>query len=311
MHKLQVIPQRLARNDIPWSTIVCMPSTETPRQVELGRFMLELRKRAGRTQEQVAAHVNERMPRDGVRRAHTHVSRWERGRLPIEENELTIVLAYLEATSEETVSALRLHRDAADPDQMIPGIGKPLALMREYEDRAAHITNAQAALIPGPLQTRECALEVTSASGRFTERQVSDGIEFRMARRASLLSGHAHYEAIISEYALRYSACSREVAIPQLWDLAEVSTLPHVTIRVLPLEPGYHPLRNGSFVLFESDKYRPVVHLEQFRSSTTLTNSRDVRDYQDAAEALRRASMDPAASTEFIEVLANRLESTT
>lgn len=272
--------------------------------------MLELRKRGGLTQEQVAAHVNERMPRDGVRRAHTHVSRWERGQLLIEENELTVVLAYLKATSEETVSALRLHRDAADPDWMIPGVPRPLAVMREYEDRANHITNVQPDLIPGPLQIPSYAHEVLSTSGN-TRQQVDDWTDFRMARRDSLLSSNVRIEAILGEQAVRYPACSREVAVKQLHDLAETSLLPHVTIRVLRFGFGHQPMRNGAFVLLEFDDGKPVVHLEQFRSSTTLTDVRDVKDYQDAAESLRRASMSPVASTKLIEELANKLESST
>lgn len=287
-----------------------MPSTETPRQVELGRFMLELRKRRGRTQEQVAAHVNERMPRDGVNRAHTHVSRWERGQLLIEENELTVVLAYLEASSEETVTALRLHRDAADPDWQIPGIPRPLAVLREYEDRANHITSVQPDLVPGWLQIPPYAHEVLSSSGN-TPQQVNDWTELRMARRDSILASDVRIEAILGEHALRHPACSREVAVKQLHDLAETSRLPHVTVRVLESGFGYHPMRNGAFVLLEFDEGKPVVHLEQFRSSTTLTDTRAVKDYQDAAETLRRASMSPAASTKLIEVLANKLESTT
>lgn len=272
--------------------------------------MLNLRKRAGCTQEQVAAYVNERMPRDGVRRAHTHVSRWERGQLLIDEDELTVVLALFDATSEETVSALRLHRDAADPDWMIPGIPRPLAVMREYEDRATHITNVQPDLIPGPFQIPEYAREVLSASGN-TPQQVEDWTEFRMARRASLLSGSVRYEAIIGEQAVRFPACSPEVAAKQLHDLVQTAALPHVTIRLVELGFGFHAMRNGGFVLLESEEGKPVVHLEQFRSSTTLTEARDVKDYRDAAEALRRASMSPVASTKLIEVLANQLESTT
>jgi hypothetical protein len=237
------------------------------------------------------------------------VSRWERGQLLIEESELSVVLAYLKATSKETVAALRLHRDAADPDWMIPGVPRPLAVMREYEDRATHITNVQPDLIPGPLQIPEYAHEVLSTAGN-TPQQVDDWTQFRMARRDSLLSGEVKIEAILGEQAVRYPACSPEVAVKQLRDLAATSRLPHVTIRVLPFAFGHQPMRNGAFVLLEFDEGKPVVHLEQFRSSTTLTDARDVKDYRDAAETLRRASMSPVASTLLIEELANKLEST-
>jgi transcriptional regulator with XRE-family HTH domain len=278
-----------------------MTSKETPRLIELGSLMRELRKSAGLTQLEVATAMG---------RAISHPSRWEGGKLFITEEELGEFLRLVGAGADRTLRAMRLHRDAADPDWMIPGIPRPLAVLREYEDRANRATSVQPDLVPGWLQIPQYAHEVLSSSGN-TPQQVNDWTELRMARRDSILASDVRIEAIIGEHALRYPACSREVAVKQLHDLAETSKLPHVTVRILESGFGYHPMRNGAFVLLEFEEGKPVVHLEQFRSSTTLTDSRAVKDYQDAAETLRRASMSPAASTKLIEVLANKLESTT
>lgn len=287
-----------------------------PRQVLLGQRMCDLRKRAGLIQEDVAVHMSTVFP--STRRSKSHVSRWESGLLLIAENELIVFLELVRATSTETAQALLLHRDAADPNYLLPGIGRELALVREYEDTAMCVVNVQPMLIPGPLQERSYAEFVIHASGA-TEAQAADLLAFRMARRDSLLSGATtDYTAIIGEHAIRYPGCPRKVAISQHRDLIQSSMLGHITILVLPFDDPerdpdrgwYHAARHGSFVLFESATTKPVVHLEHYRSSSTLTDVRDVRDYQNAAERLRRDAMSPESSSRLIAEVADKLEST-
>lgn len=279
-----------------------MTSTQkTPRQVQLGLFIRQLRRRAGLTQAALAAQMGGR--------SNSHPSRWENGILLIEQAELELFLRLVGASSEETVEALKLHRDASDPDWQIPGVGRGLAVVREYEDDAIHVMNVQPSLIPGPLQTERYARSIIVAAGA-TDVQADDWTAFRMARRDSWLSRETPYEAIIGEYALRWPACTPEVGAEQLEDLQMIAELPHFTVRVLPFGFGFDPARVGSFVLIETATTK-VVHLDQYRSSTTLTNTRDVRDYTDAAETLRRAAMSPVASTRLIAEIAHQLENTT
>jgi hypothetical protein len=67
-------------------------------------------------------------------------------------------------------------------------------------------------------------------------------------------------------------------------------------------------MRPGSFVLIESAK--SVVHLEQLGGSSTLADSRDVREYKNAADTIRRDAMSPAATTELIAQLIDEMERT-
>lgn len=291
-----------------WDKIVCMSSTETPRLLELGRFIRDLRRRAVLTQDQVAEHLNAALPREGVRRAHTHVSRWERGQLVIDEDELSVVLAHIGADSEETFTAMRLHRDATDPNWLIPGITRPLSVMREYEDSASHIINWQPLEIPGPLQPEAYTEHVIRASGA-SEDELADWLTFRMARRDSLISGSFSYEAFIGLQAIEYPSTDGPVAIEMLRDLVKMSEYDHITIRIMSPVRRYYPGRGGSFVLIQSETTKPVVHLESYRSSATLTNARDVADYKNAAEQLRRDAMSAGASSRLIADVADKLES--
>ncbi|WP_432851738.1 helix-turn-helix domain-containing protein [Amycolatopsis sp. CA-161197] len=276
-----------------------MPSTRaTPRQVELGALLRRIRKRAGLTQPQVA---------ELVKRSHSHISRRERGELGFEEQaELELTLTVTGATSEETSQALRLFRGGTDPNWLIPGIARDLVVVTEYESVAHSIFAFQPSLIPGPLQTSEYARTVMS-NGTSTEAQIEDRLKLRMARRQGYLTGTTRFEAIIGEQAIRYPACPRDVAVRQLRDLCEVAELPQISIQVLPFRLGYDPSRDGGFVLIRSDS-ASVVHVEQYRSSTTLTNARDVKDYLDAADRIRRDAVGAVATARLIAEIADELE---
>ncbi|MET7994257.1 helix-turn-helix transcriptional regulator [Amycolatopsis sp. NPDC005232] len=278
-----------------------MPSTRaTPRQVELGALLRRIRKRAGLSQPQVAASVN---------RSHSHISRRERGELGFEEQaELERTLTVTGATSEETIEALRLFRDGADPNWLIPGIARDLAVVTEYESVANSIFAFQPSVIPGPLQTEEYAHAVM-VGGSSTEVGIEDRLKLRMARRKTYLAGSTRFEAIMGEQAIRYPACPRDIAIRQLRDLCEVAALPHISIQVMPFRLGYHPSREGGFVLMRSDA-TTVVHVEHYRSSSTLTNARDIKDYLDAADKIRRDAVGAVASARLIAEIADELERT-
>ncbi|MEV0073715.1 MULTISPECIES: helix-turn-helix transcriptional regulator [unclassified Amycolatopsis] len=278
-----------------------MPSTRaTPRQVELGVLLRRIRKRAGLTQPQVAELVN---------RSHSHISRRERGELGFEEqSELERTLTVTGATSEETSQALRLFRDGTDPNWLIPGIARDLAVVAEYESVANDIFAYQPSLIPGPLQIRDYT-RVMMVDGDMPETELDSKLELRMARRKRYLDGSTRFETVIGEQAIRYPACPPEVAVRQLRDLCEVAELPHISIQLLPFRLGYHPAREGGFVVIRSDS-ATVVHVEQYRSSTTLTNTRDVKDYVEAADRIRRDAMGAVASVRAIAKIADELERT-
>lgn len=298
MQTAQPHPQVEVNEPPVCAIVICMPSKETPRLKDLGRLMRSLR--GSRYQVDIAKAMGRNV---------SHVSRWESGKLFIEEAELEQFLRLVGADAERTMEALRLHRDAADPNWLLPGVGRDLAVVREYEDAANRITNYQPLQIPGPLQIEAYADGMIQAAGA-TEEQAEDLLAFRMARRDFYLSGGFRFEAIIGEQAIRYPTCTRPIAVEALRDLLKAAQLDHISVCVLPFTHSWYPARAGSFMLIESETGTPAVHLEHYRSSSTLTDKHDVRDYQDAAEALRRDAMGPIASMRLIADVADKLEST-
>jgi transcriptional regulator with XRE-family HTH domain len=284
--------------------ILCMAGTrETPRSVELGARLREARTRANLSQQRLAELLGKR---------HSAISRIETGKAALSEADAGAILGLLRVTGAERDEMLQLARDAADPNWVAPGLDRQLAVLTEYERTATTIINVQPLLVPGLLQTADYARAIMIGAGA-TRGEADQRVMFRMGRRDVLTrQGAVDYVALIGEQALRYQPCDPAIAVEQLRHLERMAALPNVTIQAIPLASRYTPALEGPFVLIDSDRTRPVVHLEHYRSATTLTDARDVRDFQDAADSVRRDAMSPASTTELIAKLADdEMEHTT
>jgi transcriptional regulator with XRE-family HTH domain len=281
-----------------------MASTaDTPRARQLGAELRQARKVAGLTTHQLGSQLG---------RAHTHISRWENGRLLPSEADAAAVLGILGVIGEERDRLLELARDAADPNWVAPGIDRQLAALTEYERTAHTIIDVEPLLIPGLLQTADYARAIMVGGAGATRGEIDQRVMFRMGRRDVLTRRNpVQLVAVLGEYALRQPPCERAVMGDQLRQLAKWAALDNVVVQVIPMDHTYTPALEGPFVLIEFDRAKPVVHLEHYRSSTTITDARDVRDYQSAADSLRRVAMSPAATEELIAELADEMEHTT
>lgn len=278
-------------------TLHGMPRTNvTPRALELGLLIAKFRGRAGLSQTALAKQLG---------RSHSDISRIENGKLGTDEAGLGAILGVLGVTGVELEEAVALQRDVANPNWMVHGVSRQLAMLREYEDGADRILTAQPQFVPGQLQTFEYSMAVMVAAGASVV-EAEDAAKFRMARAEKVLSGDVEYIAIIGEYALRYPACEPEVARGQLLHLHEVAALPKITVQVMEINKQYSALRHGSFVLIESARAKPVVYLEQMGGSSTLTDTKYVTGYKTAADSLRREAMSPAATTGLIADLIDK-----
>ncbi len=243
-----------------------------------------------------------------IGRSHTHISRWENGKLVPSVEEVARVLGVLGVSGEEFDNVIQLAREAADPNWVAPGVVRHLAMLTGYERTASRITNVEPSLIPGLLQTADYARSIMLSAGA-TAGEADQRTTHRMGRQHVLTRPRpVRLDAIIGEQALRYPPCSAGVMVDQLHALLKWAQLDNVTIQAVPFDSGYLPHLEGAFVLIEFEKAPPVVQLEHYRSATTLTDRRDVRDYQAAADTMRQQAMSPTATEEFIASLLSEME---
>ncbi len=279
-----------------------MASTaNTPRARQLGVELRRLRKEAGLTSYQLGQQVG---------RGHAHISRWENGKLTPSEEDVAALLSALGVTGDERGSLLELARQAGDPHWLSPGVEQQRAVLTEYERSSTQVTDVEPLLLPGLLQTADYARCVMLGAG--SSRGEADArVMFRLGRREILTRRKypVWLHAFVGEAALRYPPCEVDVMQEQLWELLAWNELENITVQVVPFGAGYTAAMEGRFVLFESNTAYPVVHLEHYRASATITDSADVRAYQEAVDQLRTVALSESASVELISGLMQEKES--
>lgn len=270
-------------------------TTDTPRARQLGAEISDAREAAG-------IGVRELARRLGV--SHTTLIAWQKGDRAPTETELAAILGVVGVTGTRRDTLLELARDAGDPNWIAPGVDRSLAALIGYEQTATSLFEVHLRLIPGLLQTSDFARSIMLAGG--TERsKVDNRVLIRMGRRDVLTRPKpVQYTAVIGEEALLHMPCSRSIAVDQLHFLNELGARDNVTIQVLRTDAGYSPALEGAFVLANFAKGSPVIQHGHYRSTATITDQQDVRDYQDAVATITRVAMSPEQSAGYIAQIA-------
>lgn len=275
-------------------------SADTPRARALGAELRQARSSAGLTTRELAELVG---------RSNSHVSRWENGKLTPTEADTAAVLAVLGIHGDNRDRILDLARAASEPNWVAPGTDKQLAALTEYERTAQRIINVEPLMIPGLLQSYEYATHIIREFGAKTRGEAEQRAQMRLGRQ-HVLTGKKPKKllAIIGEAALWYPPCPDAVMTEQLGKLLENAHRPNIEIRVLPIDRPCGPALSGSWALVEFARTKPVVQLEHFDTSTTITDAKAVRRYQNAIDILTDAALSPAESTMLVAKVVEQKE---
>ena len=283
--------------------LVLMPPTppnEKSRSVQLGAELRAVRQSSGLTLIQLAARLG---------RDHTTLSRWERGETKPSIQDASAFLAVLDVIGEERDRILELAQHDGLRDWVAPGVGRTLAVLMEYERTASSITEVNPQLIPGLLQTRGYALSIMLGSG-MARSEAEQSTDVRCGRQGVLTRRNpVEYVAIIGEGALVYPPCSDDIMSKQLHHLLLMSGRPNISIRVHPQRKGLHsPMLNGSFVLLEQTRDKPVVQLDSYHATTIVTSPKSVDCYRRSLAELDQIALSEPESARFIQELKGNSE---
>jgi hypothetical protein len=113
------------------------------------------------------------------------------------------------------------------------------------------------------------------------------------------------YIAILDEAAVR-----RPVGIPeemgsQIRHIIALAGKSHVDVRIVPFSRGPHTGLDGTYVLLEFLKARPIVHLEHKKSSLFLDEPHEVAPFHEATDTLLTTALGPADSLDFLASMAD------
>ena len=148
--------------------------------------------------------------------------------------------------------------------ELYVGLEQAANRLREHDDT----------LIPGLLQTVGYALGVYQNRADMTKEKRDRLIEVRLQRQALLqrrLPAAPRFEVMLSEAVLLRVVGSPATMVDQLQHLIEMSRLPNVSIRILPMNAGLHfGAVAGAFVMLD---FPLTNRIEPIRRSSTANRS--------------------------------------
>ena len=244
--------------------------------------------------------------------SHTQLSHWENGsRVPSIET-VAMILAALRVPSGDRERILDLARNTAEPNWLtvgLAGIPQQLAGAIERERAASAMSQWSPMMVPGLLQTPDFT-RAMMWDGTLPPEEEDIRLMVRSGRSEVLTrSDPLRFEAIVSEVVLRQNIATPRVMAEQFGHLIEMSERPNITIRLVPLETGYHPGLSGPFVLYDFPAAPPVVHFEHFSSGAFVPTEHDVNEHRQALKEIRKLAFDQSESLRFIEQARNDWES--
>ncbi|KZM69045.1 helix-turn-helix domain-containing protein [Nocardia terpenica] len=284
-------------------------TSSVPRR-RLGRYLRDLRVEMGLTIPEVA---------EQAQRSARTISRYEKGEFPekIRAAEIREMCAILGAEDAMTEALLGLAQQANDKTwyhqfgELIP---ENFDIYMGLEANATRIVCYSPDAVIGLLQTEGYARALFEVGYPESSREeIDQRVEMRMRRQRLITrkKNPAKLVVVLGEAALHRIVGNRRVMSAQYKYLADMSTLPNVSIRILRSDAGIplgHPMSRFVVLGFEEGKGRevepPIVYIEGYTGDVYLEKKNDVRHYLEAHEAIWRAALDEAESRELLRQLA-------
>lgn len=270
----------------------------TALRIALGAQLRQLRE---------ASNVSATAAGAAIRGSHAKISRLELGRVGFKRRDVADLLTLYGVEDERKRGELLALADQANVPGWWHRYADILPGWFEYylglEQASAVVRTYEPYLVPGLLQTEECARAVIraghpGASGEELDRRVA----LRMRRQEVLRQPEAPAVwAVVDEAALRRLG-PPGVARAQLRHLVAVAELPNVTLQAVRFHSGAHPAVGGPFsILRFFDPYLPdVVYLEQLTSALYLDKPRDIDHYLKVMDQLCVHALTPMDTLDFL-----------
>jgi transcriptional regulator with XRE-family HTH domain len=262
-------------------------------RIVLGTHLRRLREANGITREAAG---------DAIRASHAKISRLELGRVGFKERDIVDLLSlYGVSEPKEREEYLNLARRANSRGWWHQDSSLLPSWFETYlglEQAASVIRTYQVQFVPGLLQSEEYARSVILVGHQDEPADDIDRrVRLRMNRQKMLTEpGAPQLWAVIDEAALSRPFGTRRVMHDQIEHLLEMTSLPNVTVQVLPFEFGIHAAAGGPFTIlrFAEADLPDVVYLEQLNSAVYLDKRPEVEDYLAVMERVSVQAETPA-----------------
>jgi hypothetical protein len=236
-----------------------------------------------------------------IRASRSKISRMEHGRVGFKDRDVADLLTLYGITDEQ----MRVRMLASVRHANAPGWWSKYGDLlpdwfEEYlglEGAASVIRTFELQFVHGLFQTEAYARAVTLLGHKTAPAgEIDRRVSLRLKRQDIVTSPEPpQVWSVMDEAVLRRSVGGRAVMRAQLERLAEVASLPQVTIQVVPFGGGGHAAAGGSFTIlrFAEPELPDVVYIEQLTSALYLDGREDVDHYREVMNELSTQALTP------------------
>ena len=275
----------------------------TVRRMLVGAQLRRLRIEAGVSREDAG---------EAIRASAWKMLRLENGQVGYKERDIAdLLIRYGVTDPVEIATFIAMAREANLPGWWNAYSDLLPQWFRAYVDLeavAAQIRTYQDQLVPGLLQTEAYmrALMRGTLRDRRPE-EIDRRVTLRLTRQRLLSQdGGPQVWVVLDEAVLRRPVGGTKVLRVQIERLIEATTLPRVSLQVLPFSAGAHAAMVGAFsILRFADQDLPdVVYLEHATNALYLDRPEDVEEY---AHIMSSVAVHGAAPEQTVEILSQLL----
>jgi transcriptional regulator with XRE-family HTH domain len=283
--------------------------SQTVRRRRLAAELRRLRERAGLTGDEAAATLNW---------SGSKISRIELNRIGVKRDDLDKLLDLYKVESPYREELQALASESSKTGRLravVAGLPTDYAEYVSAEDEARSIWNWEPLIVPGLLQTEDYTRAVMAGYQSMFRIPPGDAERRILLRRMrqQLLTREPPLQLsfVIDESVLRRRFGSNSAMHGQLLRVTELSEMPNVDIRILPLG-GEHPTTPAAFSYMQFPQVhdvplRDIVSIEHLTGSYELEDEEQTFRYRVTFEGLLEKSLDPSESRDLIIQTADEL----
>jgi transcriptional regulator with XRE-family HTH domain len=283
--------------------------SQTVRRRRLAAELRRLRERAGLTGDEAAATLNW---------SGSKISRIELNRIGVKRDDLDKLLDLYKVESPYREELQALASESSKTGRLravVAGLPTDYAEYVSAEDEARSIWNWEPLIVPGLLQTEDYTRAVMAGYQSMFRIPPGDAerriVLRRMRQQLLTREPPLQLSFVIDESVLRRRFGSNSAMHGQLLRVTELSEMPNVDIRMLPLG-GEHPTTPAAFSYMQFPQVhdvplRDIVSIEHLTGSYELEDEEQTFRYRVTFEGLLEKSLDPSESRDLIIQTADEL----
>ncbi|WP_040698337.1 helix-turn-helix domain-containing protein [Nocardia vinacea] len=252
--------------------------------------------------------------------SHSRYARFERGEPgKVLDRDLVELGKILEIPDHEVAAMIELARQVAEKTWYNPYndlIQANLDVYMRLETDARSMEIWRPDLAPGLLQTADYAGALNRIYfPKESEEEHERRIELKMQRQKILTrkKSPVTVDLVLHESVLHTVVGSEAITAAQCRHLADMSTRPNISIRILPFKAGF-PLGTpvGPFVILDFEPKTngvaepTVIYVENYTGAMYLEEEADVERYRRASATIQHTALDAVASRALLRQVARK-----